>query len=58
VLLCLVTYYMGDEAGQGFLHGFAGLSLFLAALGLIIGLDTIFRKLMPDRTSNAGKATV
>ncbi|MBP0596908.1 exosortase B [Herbaspirillum sp. LeCh32-8] len=43
VVLALITYYMGDAAGQGFLHGFAGMLLFLVALGLIIGLDSVLR---------------
>ena len=38
--LTLVTYHFGDEAGQGFLHGFAGMVLFVTALLLIIGFDT------------------
>ncbi len=38
--LTLVTYHFGDAAGQGFLHGFAGMVLFLSALMLIIGVDT------------------
>ena len=38
--LSLITYHFGDAAGQGFLHGFAGMVLFLSALLLIIGFDT------------------
>jgi len=38
--LSLITYYFGDAAGQGFLHGFAGMVLFLTALLLIIAFDT------------------
>ncbi|AGX87457.1 exosortase B [Candidatus Symbiobacter mobilis] len=38
--LCLITYHFGDEAGQGFLHGFAGMVLFLSALLLIVGIDS------------------
>jgi hypothetical protein len=30
MVLTLVTYHLGDEAGQGFLHGFAGMVLFMA----------------------------
>lgn len=41
ISLTLVTYYLGDEAGQGFLHGFAGMVLFMSALLLIIGFDAI-----------------
>ena len=38
--LILVTYYFGDEAGQGFVHGFAGMVLFIVALSLIMGVDS------------------
>ena len=40
VVLTLVTYYWGDAAGQGFLHGFAGMVLFVTALVLILSLDS------------------
>ncbi|MDR1064191.1 MAG: exosortase B [Azoarcus sp.] len=43
MLLVLITYYWGDEVGQGFLHGFAGMVLFLSALILIIGFDSLTR---------------
>ena len=39
IALVLVTYHFGDEAGQGFLHGAAGLLLFLVALALFVALD-------------------
>lgn len=39
IVLVLVTYHFGDAAGQGFVHGFAGIVLFVAALLLIIGVD-------------------
>lgn len=41
--LTLITYYFGDEAGQGFLHGFAGMVLFISALMLIIATDSLLR---------------
>ena len=41
VALILITYYLGDEAGQGFLHGFAGIMLFVTALVLIIAVDAL-----------------
>lgn len=43
ITLILITYHFGDEAGQGFLHGFAGMVLFLSALLLIIGLDGLLQ---------------
>lgn len=41
MVLTLITYHFGDEAGQGFLHGFAGMVLFLSALLLIISVDSL-----------------
>lgn len=41
--LSLITYHFGNEAGQGFLHGFAGMVLFLSALLLIISFDAILQ---------------
>ncbi|HMY99089.1 MAG TPA: exosortase B [Burkholderiaceae bacterium] len=43
MVLTLVTFHLGDEAGQGFLHGFAGMVLFMAALILIIATDSLIR---------------
>lgn len=43
MVLTLVTYHFGDAAGQGFLHGFAGMVLFLTALLLIIGVDSLLQ---------------
>lgn len=45
--LVLVTYYLGDEAGQGFLHGAAGMVLMLVALVFFFLLDQILDKLLP-----------
>lgn len=46
ISLTLITYYFGDEVGQGFIHGFAGMLLFLIALILIITLDTVLQKIV------------
>jgi len=43
IVLSLITYHLGDAAGQGFLHGFAGLVLFASALLLIIGVDSLLQ---------------
>ena len=42
MVLMLITYFMGDEAGQGFLHGFAGMTLFIVALLLLLAMDGLF----------------
>lgn len=41
MILVLVTYYFGDAAGQGFVHGFAGMVLFLIALALMLVVDKL-----------------
>lgn len=51
MILTLITYHFGDEAGQGFLHGFAGMVLFMAALMLIIACDSLLRLVLPQQPS-------
>jgi exosortase/archaeosortase family protein len=46
VFLVLVTYHLGDSAGQGFLHSFSGMVLFLIALMLILLLDIVLARLL------------
>ena len=47
ITLVLVTYYLGDEAGQGFLHGAAGMVLMLVALLFFFALDKLLDTLLP-----------
>ncbi|MES2992949.1 MAG: exosortase B [Pseudomonadota bacterium] len=51
IVLVLVTYYMGDEAGQGFLHGAAGMVLMLVALVFFFCLDMVLDKVLPKRSA-------
>lgn len=48
IVLVLVTYHFGDEAGQGVIHGAAGMLLFIVALFLMFVMDSVlgffFRK--------------
>jgi len=41
VTLALITFHMGDAAAQGYLHGLAGISLYLFALMLLLALDAL-----------------
>lgn len=43
ITLTLVTYYFGDEVGQGFVHKFAGMVLFIVALSLIMSVDSLLQ---------------
>jgi exosortase B len=46
IALVLITYYLGDEAGQGFLHGFAGIVLFVSALSCLLLLDWLLGRVL------------
>jgi exosortase B len=50
LILVLVTYHFGDAAGQGFVHGFAGMVLFIVGLLLILLTDRLLR--LPFRGRN------
>jgi exosortase len=40
MLLILLTYHAGEATAQGFLHNFAGLTMFVAALLILFGIDS------------------
>lgn len=55
--LTLITYYFGDAAGQGFMHGFAGMVLFVSALLIIMAVDSLLQIVVANtRTAIAYKA--
>jgi exosortase B len=45
LILTLITFYLGEEAGESFLHGFAGMTLFATALLLLLGIDVLLQRL-------------
>ena len=53
VILVLVTYHLGDEAGQGFVHGFAGIVLFVVALLLMLLIDRVLGWVLPQAPHGA-----
>jgi exosortase B len=56
ILLVLITYHLGDEAGQGFLHGFAGILLFVIGLLFLFLLDAVLGPFLKDKVSPGPKA--
>ncbi len=52
MILVLVTYHFGDEAGQGFVHSFAGMVLFLVGLTLILLTDKLLRTAFPSASGH------
>jgi exosortase B len=59
LFLALLTYHFGDEVGQGYLHGFAGIVLFVIALGLTIATDGLLRWMSdkPNKAKTQGAAS-
>jgi exosortase B len=51
VALVLITYYFGDEVGQGFVHDFAGILLFMLATLLTVFTDSVIGWLLPAKHS-------
>jgi exosortase B len=47
LILVLITYHLGDEAGQGFLHEFAGFVMFLVALLGLALIDFFLGRIFP-----------
>lgn len=41
LLLIMITYYLGDEAAQGFLHGLSGITMFLFSVIGIFAVDSL-----------------
>lgn len=58
MVLSLITYHFGDEAGQGFLHGFAGMVLFMSALMLIIAVDSLLHQMFDVKRKRKPTAEV
>lgn len=52
LVLVLITYHLGDESGQGFAHGFAGMVLF----GIALVLTFLFDRLLAARFDRDGGA--
>ena len=57
LILILITYHYGDEAGQGFMHGFAGMVLFMAALMMTILADSLIRAVVAIWSGRSRSAT-
>jgi exosortase B len=55
IVLVLVTYHLGDEAGQGFLHGAAGMVLMLVALVIFFALDALLHRVLPSRAGRPAR---
>jgi len=55
LILILVTFHFGDEAGQGFVHTFAGMLLFGVGLVMLLGTDNILGRVLGQRYGSRAK---
>jgi hypothetical protein len=51
----LVTYHFGNDAGQGFLHKFAGFLLFFVSMFSLFALDAFLGWILPNITKTESK---
>ncbi|HWH41882.1 MAG TPA: EpsI family protein [Usitatibacter sp.] len=56
-VLVLATYYGGSEAAQGIVHSAAGMLVFVAAFGMLVGYDALVCKGLGNRAAEQGGLT-
>ena len=44
IILCLITYYFGEETGQGFFHNFSGILIFIITILGLVGIEHLLKK--------------
>lgn len=44
LLLCIITYYFGMDAGQGFFHNFSGMVIFIIIVAGLFGMECLLRR--------------
>lgn len=57
IVLVLITYHFGDEAGQGFVHSAAGIVLFVVATLLMLVVDSMLGAVLKLTGSASPKPT-
>lgn len=45
ITLCLITFYFGREAGQGFFHNFSGIVMFIITILGLISIESLLNKI-------------
>jgi exosortase len=50
ITLCLITFYFGEEAGQGFFHYFGGIVIFVITLLGLLGVESILDRVSAHKS--------
>lgn len=53
IVLILITYFISESAAQGFLHDFAGMVTFAAALGTMMAIEAIYSAVISRKIATA-----
>lgn len=56
IVLILLTYHVSEAAAQGFLHDFAGILTFAAALATMLALESVYSRIRARRKKAASHA--
>lgn len=56
IILVLLTYFVGDEAAQGYLHNTAGMLTFITALLTIMVIDSVLQRFLVKRSGRLNHA--
>lgn len=51
ITLCLITFYFGEEVGQGFFHNFSGIVIFIITILGLMGMESLLDKLGASTSS-------
>lgn len=55
--LCIVAYFWGSEMASGWVHDWSGLLIYVVAIGLLLGLDGLLRKVAPATDAQVPEAS-
>ncbi len=51
ITLCLITFYFGEEVGQGFFHNFSGIVIFIITITGLMGFESLLDRFNPSTVS-------
>jgi exosortase len=49
ITLCLITFYFGEETGQGFFHNFSGIVIFIITLLGLMGAESVLERMQANK---------
>jgi exosortase len=55
IILILLTYHVSEAAAQGFLHDFAGIATFAAALATMMAIEAVYSRVVDRKAREAGR---